>query len=61
MRLFKNSVFSPNSNDKEEEESNTDQTGQFKDQSAALDTEKIKPADRVTFLMNYIYLVLNNN
>lgn len=23
--------------------------------------EKIKPADRVTFLLNYLYLVLRNN
>ena len=26
-----------------------------------MDLEKIKPADRVTFLLNYIFLVLTNN
>ena len=28
---------------------------------ASLDTEKIKPADRVTFLLNYLYLQLRNS
>ena len=36
-------------------------TGQLQEESAKLDNEKIKPADRVTFLLNYIYHVLNNN
>ena len=43
------------------EDDRTDFTGQLRDEKAKLDTEKIKPADRVTFLLNYIYLVLNNN
>ena len=28
---------------------------------ASLDIEKIKPADRVAFLLNYLYLALRNN
>lgn len=28
---------------------------------AVLELEKIKPADRVTFLLNYLYLVARNN
>lgn len=39
----------------------SDYTGSLKENCAKLDSEKIKPADRVTFLMNYIYLVLANN
>jgi len=61
MRLFKNSVFSPTTNPKEQVDQDTDFTGQLKEESAKLDLVKIKPADRVTFLMNYIYLVLTNN
>ena len=60
MRLFRNTVFSPTS-PKGEVDPETDFTGQVKEESAILDLEKIKPADRVTFLLNYIYLVLTNN
>ena len=31
------------------------------EKAASLDWEKIKPADRVTFLLNYLFLVINNN
>ena len=36
-------------------------TGEIKELKANLDIEKIKPADRVTFLLNYLFLVLRNN
>ena len=36
-------------------------TGAIKELKASLDVEKIKPADRVSFLLNYLYLVLRNN
>ena len=31
-------------------------TGELKELKASLDVEKIKPADRVAFLLNYLYL-----
>ena len=36
-------------------------TGEIKELRASLDIEKIKPADRVAFLLNYLYLTLKNN
>jgi hypothetical protein len=36
-------------------------TGSLIENSATLDSDKIKPADRVTFLLNYLYAVLRNN
>ena len=36
-------------------------TGELKELKASLDVEKIKPADRVAFLLNYLYLQLRNN
>ena len=36
-------------------------TGELKELKASLDIEKIKPADRVAFLLNYLYLQLKNN
>jgi len=61
--MLATSIFSPASAQLERTptDKTTDYTGQFQDRSASLDTEKIKPADRVTFLLNYIYLVLKNN
>ena len=32
-----------------------------KDHSISLDLQRIKPADRVTLLLNYLYLTLRNN
>ena len=69
MQLFKNSVFSPDNNQNMDGQNPAqaaaaeamDYTGQLKEQSASLDIDKIKPADRVTFLLNYIYIVLTNN
>ena len=68
MQLFKSSVFSPEerkggdqSASMDDKDQFTDYTGQFKEEGASLDLEKIKPADRVTFLLNYIFLVLTNN
>ena len=31
------------------------------EQAASLDWDKIQPADRVTFLLNYLYIVIKNN
>ena len=36
-------------------------TGELKEAEATLDTEKIRQADRATFLLNYLFVVLRNN
>ena len=46
---------------KKDQDEDKDYTGDLKEMKASLDTEKIKTADRVTFLLNYLFVVLKNN
>lgn len=53
---FYNQVGQPNFNEEKKEA-----VEDFTEQAATLDTDKIKPADRVSFLLNYLYLSLRNS
>ena len=56
------SAIRENSNEQaNEKDKDISFTGELKELKASLDVEKIKPADRVAFLLNYLYLQLRNN
>ena len=58
MQMFQDdSAIRENSNEQaNENDKGISFTGELKELKASLDIEKIKPADRVAFLLNYLYL-----
>ena len=58
MQMFQDdSAIRENSNEQANENGKgISFTGELKELKASLDIEKIKPADRVAFLLNYLYL-----
>ena len=60
-QLFTDQPIANLQNEKAREFLDVEYTGELKENSATLDTEKIKTADRVTFLLNYLFVVLKNN
>ena len=58
MQMFQDdSAIRENSNEQaNENDKGISFTGELKELKGSLDIEKIKPADRVAFLLNYLYL-----
>ena len=63
MQMFQDdlAVKGQTNNKADQNSQGIDFTGEIKELKASLDIEKIKPADRVAFLLNYLYLALRNN
>jgi len=61
MNNLNNFFSSPSKQNEQDGEKEPVEESDWEEKAAQLDWDKIKPADRVTFLLNYLYLVLRNN